>query len=170
MFCPNCGANNSTEQNFCRSCGLNLEKTAGSLLQQLPNAESANLLKQTKLLEKLGNVAFIGFASVFLVGISMLIFVVFNKMVLSGENVLFGLFLISFIIFAILSLAYVFFNETLKEKKAKRNTVLNRESEMELEKRDTAKLLEEKYFEPVPSVVEDSTELLLVENKTRKIK
>jgi hypothetical protein len=170
MFCPNCGANNSTEQKFCRSCGINLEKTAESLLEQLPTAESANLLKQTKLLEKFGNVAFLGLASVLLVGISLLIFVIFDKMVLSGEKVLFGLFLISFVIFAMLSLAYVFFNETLKEKKAKINPILNKEANQEFEKKDTAKLLEDKPFELVPSVTENSTELLFVENKTREIK
>jgi hypothetical protein len=170
MFCPNCGANNSTQQNFCRACGLNLEKTAQSLLEQLPTAESANLMRQTKLLEKFGNVAFGGLATVLLLGISVLVFTIFNKMVLSGENILFGLFLIAFVIFAMLTLAYVIFNETLKEKKAKTNPVLIKESDKELEKRDTAKFLEDKPFEPVPSVVEDSTELLLVENKTRKIK
>ena len=170
MFCPNCGANNSTEQNFCRSCGLNLEKTAESLLEQLPTAESATLLKQTKLLEKFGNVAFGGLATVFLLGISVLVFVIFDKMVLSGEKVLFGLFLISFVIFAMLGLAYVFFNEVLREKKVKTNLVLKKELTEAPERKDTARLLEDKPFQPVPSVVEDSTELLLVENKTRKIK
>ncbi len=38
----------------------------------------------------------------------------------------------------------------------------------QFESKETAKLLEEKSFEPAPSVVENSTELFPVENKTRK--
>ena len=38
----------------------------------------------------------------------------------------------------------------------------------QFESKETAKLLEEKPFEPVPSVIENSTELFPVENKTRK--
>ncbi|MCA1622464.1 MAG: hypothetical protein LC778_01455 [Acidobacteria bacterium] len=38
------------------------------------------------------------------------------------------------------------------------------------EAKNTGKLLEEKRFEPIPSVTENSTELLFVENETRKIK
>jgi hypothetical protein len=175
MFCPNCGANNSTEQNFCRSCGLNLEKTAESLLEQIPTAESANLLKQKNLLEKFGNVTFGGLVTVFLLGISILVFTIYNKMILSGTNVSLGFFLIFLVIFGMLSLVYVFLNETLKKKKSLPNPVLNQETgakveNREFEKKDTARLLEDKPFEPVPSVVEDSTELLKVENKTRKIK
>jgi hypothetical protein len=38
------------------------------------------------------------------------------------------------------------------------------------EARITEKLLSEGNFEPIPSVTENSTELLFAENKTRKIK
>ncbi|HEX8267050.1 MAG TPA: zinc ribbon domain-containing protein, partial [Pyrinomonadaceae bacterium] len=127
MFCPNCGTRNSSEQKFCRSCGLNLEKSIESLLEQLTTAESANLLKQTKLLEKYGNFAFGGFAAVFLLGISVLVFTILNKMVLSGGNVIFGLLLLAFIIFAVLTLVYVFLNESVKEKKSEAKPVFNNE-------------------------------------------
>jgi hypothetical protein len=114
------------------------------------------------MLEKYGNFAFGGFAAVFLLGISVLVFTVFNKMVLSGENVIFGLLLISFIIFAVLTLVYVFLNESLKEKKAK----IKPDFKNELEKRDTARLLEDKPFERVPaSVTEGTTELLYAEKR-----
>ncbi len=167
MFCPNCGANNSTEQKFCRSCGLNLEKSAESLIEQIPNAQNANLLKQTQLIEKFGNVALGGFGIVLLAGLSTIIYFIFSRTILSGVNVLAGILLIAFLIFAILSLIFVFFNESLKEKKAKINPVLADEL---AGAKDTRKLLEERHFESVSSVTENSTEFLFAENKTRKIK
>ncbi|MEW6212145.1 MAG: zinc-ribbon domain-containing protein [Acidobacteriota bacterium] len=36
MYCPNCGKTNLAEQNFCRSCGLNLEKISHSIAEHLP--------------------------------------------------------------------------------------------------------------------------------------
>ncbi|MCA1638066.1 MAG: zinc ribbon domain-containing protein, partial [Acidobacteria bacterium] len=124
MFCPNCGANNSTEQKFCRSCGLNLEKSAESLIEQLPNAESASLLKQGQLVEKFGNFALGGLGIVLLTGVSTFIYIIFSKMILPGTNILAGILLIAFLIFALFSLIFVFFNESLKEKKAKTNPAL----------------------------------------------
>jgi len=166
MFCPNCGANNSTEQKFCRSCGLNLEQTALSLLEQIPSAESAGLLKRQKNIEKFGNIAFGGFGIVLLIAVSAIIYLIFTKVILSGNSVFGGILLIAFIVFAILTLTYVVFNENFKERMQKTNPSLNNEL---AEKRDTAKLLEEKLFEPVSSVTENSTELLYTKNKTKKL-
>ena len=164
MFCPNCGANNSTEQNFCRSCGLNLEDTAKSLLAQIPSAESANLLKREQMLEKFGNVAFGGFGIVLLLAIGGIIYAIITGMILSGKNPWVGALLTAFIIFAALTLVFVVFNEDIKEKKKK----LSLQAQKELaEPKTTDKLLEEKPFEPA-SVTENSTELLLTKHKTRK--
>ncbi len=167
MFCPNCGANNSTKQKFCRSCGLNLEKTAESLVEQFPDTESTNILKQSQLVEKFGNFAFSSFGVVILAAVIALTYFIFSKMILTGANVVVGILLITFLIFAFLSLIFVFFNESLKEKKAKINPALSSEL---TKAKDTGKLLEEKPFEPVPSVTENSTKLLFVENETRRIK
>ncbi len=165
MFCPNCGANNSTEQKFCRACGLNLESAAQSLLEQIPSAESANLLKQERRLEKFGAFAWYGFCSVLLIGICSMIYAIVTNMILTGEKVWFGVTLVAFIVFGAMSLAYVFLNEDLKERKLKSTPTLKNDL---IEKRDTAKLLEDKPFEPVPSVIENTTELLHAEPKTRK--
>jgi len=167
VFCPNCGANNSTEQKFCRACGLNLEKTAETLLEQIPSAESAKLLKRERNLQKFGNVAFGGFGLVLLIAICAIIYLIITKVILSGNSVFGGIMLIAFIIFAALSLAYVAFNEDLKERKQKANPNLKNELP---EKLETGKLLEEKPFEPIPqSVTENTTDLLYAEQKTRKL-
>lgn len=165
MFCPNCGAQNSTGQNFCRSCGFNLEDTAKSLLLQVPSAERAEVLRREKSLERFGSFVWSGFGIVCLIAVGALLYTIFDKMVWSGKNPFAGILFAAFIIFATFSLIYVFFNENLKEKKKKLGV---REQNGLSEPKTTGKLLEEKPFEPVGSVVENSTELLLTENKTRK--
>lgn len=164
MFCPNCGANNTTEQKFCRSCGLNLEKTAESLLLQIPSAQSANLLKRERMLENFGSFAFGGFGIVFLIGVGAIIYTIITKLLLKG-NVFAGILLTAFIIFATLTLIYVVFAESIKEKKEKSKLRYNKEIENAGE---TAKLLEEKAVIPDLSVTENTTDLLYAEPKTRK--
>ena len=165
MYCPNCGANNTTEQNFCRSCGLNLETIARSLLEQIPSAESASLMRKQKNLEKIGSVGLNGLCAVGLVGVGALIYSVLIKFILSGTNIAGGILLIAFFVFAVMLLAYVIYMKSLDENRkllqlSKRMTPLDDVT--------TARLLEEKPFEPARSVVENSTELLPIENKTRK--
>ncbi|HEX8248065.1 MAG TPA: zinc ribbon domain-containing protein [Pyrinomonadaceae bacterium] len=165
MFCPNCGANNTTEQKFCRSCGLNLTDISKTLLEQIPSAESASLLRREKLIERFGNFALGGLGVVILFAVTILIYAIVEKFLVGGTSVYFAVLLIAFIIFAFLSLIFVIFNESLKERKAKINPAL----ENELTKRkDAAKLLEEKPFEPAPSVTENTTGLLYAEQKTKK--
>ena len=166
MFCPNCGAKNTTEQKFCRSCGLNLQKSAESLVEQMPSAQSANLLRHEKAIGRFGNFALGGLGVVGVIGVAALSWILVTKVLLTGTNVFAAVLLISFFVFAILSLAFVVLNESLKEKKAKANPILSTEIN---EAKNTGKLLEDKPFEPVPSVVENPTELLYTKNKTQKL-
>lgn len=164
MFCPNCGANNTTEQRFCRSCGLNLVDIAESLLLQVPSAESAELLRFERRLEKFGAIAWYGFEAVLLLGIGALIYTVITGLIISGKNPLVGILLTAFIIFATLTLIYVAINEDLKERK--KNLSLRTQKEL-TEPKTTGKLLEEKLTEPISSVTEVTTNLLLVESKQK---
>lgn len=109
----------TTEQKFCRSCGLNLEQTARSLLDQVPSAESAGLLRKQRALEKFGNVAFTGFVAAVTIAVIGLIYTVFVKMVLTGASPLVGIVFMALMIFAGLGLAYVVMRESMKEGKSK---------------------------------------------------
>jgi uncharacterized membrane protein YvbJ len=166
MFCPNCGKENSTEQKFCRACGIGLEKTVESLMEQkLSPSQGDNLLCKRILLETFGTVAAGGLITVIVIAVSAIIYTVVTKMILTGTSVLFGSLLTAFIVFALLTLIYVLFNESLKEKQNKWKLPVN-----ELDEQINAKsLLEEKPFEPALSVTENSTELLYTKNKTQKL-
>lgn len=166
MYCPSCAQENSTEQKFCRKCGLKLEAISEALLEQIPSAASAGLLKRQRNLEKFGNIAFGGFGVVLLVLVLSIIYWIFTTVILSGDSIFGGIMLIAFIVFAVLSLAYVVFQEDLKERKEKANPTLQNELP---EKLETGKLLQDKPFEPIPSVIEDTTDLLKVEAKTQKL-
>jgi hypothetical protein len=88
------------------------------------------------------------------------------RFVLTGTSVAFGIAMSFFLVFAMLALVYVILNEGRKVKYSKRRIP---EREGELSARDTAKLIESGHFEPVPSVVDDTTELLKVDARTRKL-
>src|SRR5687768_18148948 len=99
MFCPSCGAKNSTEQRFCRSCGMNLEPVAQSLLEQFPGGGDPDLIRRERRLERFGQFAFGGFGLVLVAAVIGLIYTIFTKMVLDGQQPWAGILLIAFILF-----------------------------------------------------------------------
>jgi hypothetical protein len=56
-----------------------------------------------------------------------------------------------------------------KERSKARANKFEQDTTERLESKEAAKFLEEKPFEPVPSVTENSTELLPIVNQTRKV-
>jgi uncharacterized membrane protein YvbJ len=53
MHCPNCGAESSAKQKFCRACGLSLERFAQLLAELLPDGEDENVARARQRLRQL---------------------------------------------------------------------------------------------------------------------
>lgn len=160
MYCPNCGTKTSSDQKFCRACGLGLEKIAVSLNEQLPTKVDRTLQQQKELFEKLGVAAL----SVFGLGlVSFLVYAVGYKLMMTQGNLLAGLAVIGFIIMVACGLASVVLF-------AKANEVgQGRKPQPDLASGESTKeLLTEGHFEPVPTVTDRTTELLTVEKRDAK--
>jgi len=142
---------------------MNLESTAEALSAWTPR-ENVDFAQRERRLERFGQFAFGGFGIVLVFAVLGLIYTIFTKMVLVGEQPWAGVLLIGFIIFAMLTLTYVVFNEDLKEKRKKARPVPPNELEGAA---TTGKLLEEKEFEPIPTVAEHTTDLLPVRDRER---
>lgn len=165
MYCPNCGSKTSTDQNFCRACGLRLEKIAASLAEQLPTKVDLTLQQRKERYEKMGMAAL----SVF--GIGVLTFILYSvgyRLMLTQGNILAGLAIIGFLVMVICGLASVVLfakaNE-VGEGALKRPQPVNLANGSE----STKELLTEGNFEPVPSVTDRTTDLLTVEKRERKL-
>lgn len=146
---------------------MNLESVSVTLLAQFPDGGLAALQKQEKMLERYGTFVFGGFAVLVGLGAIGLIVGVILAMVVSGKDPVKGILLSLFILFASLALSYVFLNEHLKDKRKKLQSE-PRPSD-QFPPPVTGKLLKTGEFEPVPSVVEDTTDLLKVEVPTRRL-
>jgi len=142
---------------------MNLTDIAASFLQQLPQGGAANIRKQERMLERFGQIAFGGFGVVALTAIAGLIYWIVTKVILTGESFWGGILLIAFIVFAALTLAYVFLRESINEKKQKINPQLAGSADASMRR------LGDATFQPAASVIEDTTDLLPVENRTKKL-
>ena len=161
MYCPNCGQSNKSEQRFCRRCGLNLEPISTSLSRQL---NDGGVEPADRRLELLGNIAFGGLGVVGVAAVAAMIYKIVVAFVLSGKGVAFGIFVSLLILFGVMAIAWVLLNESRKDK-AKKYRSASFRPEPEIGSPETAKLLHTGNFEPVPSAIEDTTELLRVETR-----
>ena len=162
MFCPNCGAKNNKKQNYCRFCGLNLQDTAKSLMNQIVFGEDSKLLKSLSSVRRI-----LDFASTVLIGMSIVgIIAVLYFGPDWGKN----LMKISLGIFFLLKTMQEIIGYFQRKERGKaKNNKFEKNPIEQFESKETIKLLEDKPFEPMPSVIENSTELLPVESQTRKI-
>jgi hypothetical protein len=161
MFCPNCGANNNKKQNYCRFCGLNLQDTAKSLTNQLVFGEDSNLLKMLSSVKRI-----VDFVSTALIGVLVVVVVAY---LFSDQGSGKDLMKISLGVFFLLKIIQEIIGYFQRKDRSKAKTNKFEQNAIEqIESKETVRFLEEKPFEPMPSVVDNSTELLPVENKTRK--
>ena len=161
MYCPNCGTKTSSDQNFCRACGLGLEKIALSLNEQLPTRVDVSLQQQKERFEKLGMAAL----SVFGLGVlGIIVYGIVYKLMVSEGDILTALAATGFIIMIACGLASVFLFAKAKEA-GEAATKRKPQQNLATESGSTKELLTEGHFEPVPSVTDRTTELLTVEKR-----
>jgi hypothetical protein len=160
MHCPRCGANATVGQQFCRSCGLNLEKVVELLGDELSveplssNEERARLRERQRKFEQWAGIT--GLVT-FLLILLTLIVVVFSQMILKQRVLVIpGLLLILLAIGAAVMGLFQTYSKSLMAKLA--NPTRPRPIDVP-GPNETRKL--EAYREPVPAVTEGTTELLV---------
>jgi hypothetical protein len=162
MYCPNCGTIISSDQSFCRSCGLGLEKIAQSLIEQRPTEFEESLQQRKERIERWGVAAL----SVFGAGVLSLPLYKIVMMMLEGR-MLVGLgYLALLLVLCCGLLAVILFAKANEVEKAK--TKARVASPETLPKTNTtAKLLAPDQLDSLPSVTERTTELLFAEKEVK---
>ncbi|HEU4835612.1 MAG TPA: zinc ribbon domain-containing protein [Pyrinomonadaceae bacterium] len=161
MYCPNCGNKNAEDQNYCRACGLGLEKIAQSVSEQLPSVAVKSLQERKERLERLG----VASLSVFGLGIfGFLLYNIFSKLLLSQGLFVAVLAVLAAIIFLGSGLVSVVLFAKAKElKEAAGNRQLNPSGDTA---ETTGKLLEP-HQQPAFSITDRTTNLLPVDAKKK---
>lgn len=160
MYCPNCGANNKKHQNYCRYCGLHLPDIEKLFLNQLVFGEET---KQQKSLRTVGK--FVEYIALLLfISTIVGVFIWFYYGDVAGRNLL-RFALVSY--FSVLAIRKIVGHLERRSLKNNKRRVASSDAE-QFEVRKTDKLIEEKPFSPIPSVTENSTELLFAEGTSRK--
>lgn len=151
------------DQNFCRSCGLRLEKVVATLSEQLPTKVDLTLQQQKERYEKMGMAAL----SVF--GLGVLGFILYSvgyRLMMTQGNILAGLAIIGFLVMVVCGLGSVIL--FAKAKEVGEGAAKRPQSVAGSGVETTKELLTEGHFEPVPSVTDRTTDLLTVDRLDRK--
>lgn len=156
MFCPNCAARQTGEQNFCRSCGLELGQVVRAMELHEPSRERAAMERRREQVEKLGyfsiSVAGVIAASLVL-GVAS-----YYKLVLFGSDVLLWSAVGALAAFVLLAAAFLGYSKFfLTPARAEGNT---ESANTPLPAATTNRLIADKPIDDIPSVTEHSTELL----------
>lgn len=160
MYCPNCGTTISSDQSFCRACGLGLEKIAQSLVEQRPNEFAESLQQRKERIERWGVAAL----SVFGLGVIGIPLYRIAMMMLEG-NVLAGLgFLALMVVLGCGLLAVILFAKANEVGEAKLKGSAGSTAGLP-KTHTTAKLPSADQLDSIPSVTEGTTELLFAEKK-----
>lgn len=163
MYCPNCGKTNSAEQKFCRSCGLRLDKVVQSLAEQLPPGEiDRNLQERQRTVELWLTIAGVSAIAVFVTGI---LWAIVYKIILIKGEVVEGLGFLGFMLLMVaFGLLALYRDSLLKASKRQLPEPAPPQAA------DTGKLLSESSIEPIPSITERTTELLMNDKGSGRIK
>ena len=156
MYCPDCGAKNSSTQRFCRSCGLGLEKITQSLAEQRPSKVDESLQARKERLERLGVAAL----SVFGLGLGGFALYTLFVNALAAQGVLWAT-IITLAVFIVAGCGLLSAILFAKANELKESPAAN--PQKEFNSPTTAELLPEAHPEAIFSVTERTTDLLKIE-------
>jgi len=153
MFCPNCATENKVGLNYCRKCGLKLDAVVEAVADQLPAGEDIELYRRRRMFERAGS-GTLKFAGV--IGIALLLFFVTQYEALGYY---FGVSLFGAIV-AWTWLVVVGWGIRSYPKLFMKRSDNPPPVEIPAPTGLTSRLIEDRPFEPVPSVTEATTEHL----------
>ena len=152
MFCPNCSAQRSGEQNFCRSCGLELAQVARAMELHGPSKERAAIEQRRERIERIGYFS-LSFAGV--IAVSLVLGVAgYYKLVLFGPEVLLWSAVGALITLVLIASAFLGYSKFVLTPASAGS------ADTPLPAATTNRLIEDKPIDNIPSVTEHSTELL----------
>lgn len=157
MFCPKCGAENNAGLNFCRSCGLKLDKVVEAVSEQLPANVDKELERRSRDHKRAGC------RSLLIAGVAGLIGLVF--LLIQSRNLddwFFPVFVIAIVAWAFFLLIPALRKRFSTPEQLPR-TGVQEQSDLQSPAPATTRLIDNRPFERVPSsVTENTTELLEV--------
>ena len=155
MFCPNCGADNKVGLNYCRGCGLKLDAIVDAVADQMPVGEDIELHRRRRMFERTG-FGTLKFAAV--IGLALIVFFVTQYEALGYffGSALFGA-IVAWVWLVLVGLGIRSYPKWFIKG-------IERPPPVEVSPAAgvTTKLIQDRPFEPVPSVTEDTTEHLKV--------
>jgi hypothetical protein len=160
MFCPNCGFESQADQLFCRTCGLKLGEITQLVAEQRPTEDYAELQRRKLRFEKLGVFSLSLFGFLFFA--ILMGWAAYYKIILFGANVIFGAACVAMVLFGLMSVFFFNYPKVFMKMDKVNPRLDPSDPEPAIEPATTAKLIEERPFEPIPSVTEETTHRLKV--------